>query len=119
MQKFFRVMFVILIIMSIVLSLTPAVAKLSISMSDKIIHAIAYFSLMLACDFSWRSGKFLLSKALLVLIYSGLIEYAQDMVPGRHMSSYDLAANAAGIGFFLLLVPLFNRIQLYRILRLD
>ena len=118
-QNLFRLMFIFLIIMSIVLSLAPPIAKTSLSMNDKIVHAAAYFSLMLACDFSWRSGKSLITKALLVFVYSGLIEYAQDLVPGRHMSSYDLAANAAGIGVFLMLVPVFNKLQLYRVLRLN
>ena len=105
--------------MSIVLSLTPAVATMSLSLNDKIVHAAAYFSLMLACDFSWRSGKYLIIKAVLVFVYSGLIEYAQDMVPGRHMSSYDLTANAIGVAAFLLLVPVFNKLQFYRLLRLN
>lgn len=112
-------MFAFLIIMSILLSLTPPVANLSYSLNDKIIHAAAYFSLMMAADFSWRSGKYLVIKAALVFVYSGLIEYAQDMVPGRHMSSYDLLANAVGIGLFLLLIPMFRKIDLYRALRLN
>ena len=118
-QILFRLMFIFLLIMSIMLSLTPPITTMPLTLNDKIVHSAAYFSLMLACDFSWRSGKYLIIKALLVFVYSGLIEFAQDMVPGRHMSSYDLIANAVGIGVFLVLVPIFNKLQFYHLLRLN
>ncbi|MEM7304949.1 MAG: VanZ family protein [Pseudomonadota bacterium] len=117
-QNLFRLVFVSLLVLSVLLSLTPTVAHVSLNLNDKIIHAFAYFSLMMAFDFSWRSGRLLIIKAILVLLYSGLIEYAQDLVPGRHMSSADIVANAVGIGVFLLLVLLFRKIHLYQTLKL-
>ena len=117
-QNLFRLLFVLLILLSIGLSLTPLVAEVPMRWNDKLIHAFAYFSLILSFDFSWRSGKFLIVKAILVLAYSGLIEYAQGYVPGRHVSEYDMFANAVGIGIFILMVPIFKRVQLYQWLRL-
>ncbi|MEM8843800.1 MAG: VanZ family protein [Pseudomonadota bacterium] len=95
----------------------PSGVEAAIHFNDKIIHAIAYFSLMLACDFSWKSGKFLIIKAAMILFYSGMIEYLQSFVPGREMSMLDIVANAVGIGFFVLLTPLFQNFQLYQRLR--
>ena len=106
-QNLSRLMFVSLIILSIVLSLTPITSEVPVRLNDKIIHAFAYFSLMMTCDFSWKSGKFLITKAIFVLSYSFLIEYAQGFVPGRHVSVHDMVANAMGIGIFILLVPMF------------
>lgn len=111
-------MLVVLIILSIGLSLTPMIAEFPIRWNDKAVHAFAYFLLMMSCDFSWRAGRYLIMKAVIVLAYSGLIEYAQGFVPGRHVSEYDLLANAVGIGIFVLIVPIFKRAQFYQWLRL-
>ena len=57
-------------------------------------------------------------KSVVVLLYSGLIEYGQSFIPGREMSLADLIANALGILLFLLLVPLLKRNNVYRNLKL-
>ena len=69
-------------------------------------------------DFSWQSSKQLLIKSVLILIYSGLIEYAQGFIPGRETSVADLAANAVGVLLFVASVPMLKRINAYQKLRL-
>ena len=86
--------------------------------NDKLVHCISYFLLMMALDFSFRSGKSLLLKSTFVLIYSSLIEYGQSFVPGREMSVGDVIANASGIFVFILLVPILKRMNVYQFLRL-
>lgn len=86
--------------------------------NDKMIHCLSYFTLMMTLDFSWQSGKQLTSKGIMVLLYSGLIEYGQSFVPGREMSVGDVLANASGIVIFLVLVPLLKRSGTYEYLKL-
>lgn len=73
---------------------------------------------MMMLDFSWKSSEQLLIKAVLVLIYSGLIEYAQGFIPGRDTSLADIAANGVGVILFIAFVPALKRINAYQILRL-
>jgi len=49
--------------------------------------------------FSWRHGVPLIA-------YGLFLECAQYYVPGRFFSLWDILADAAGIGLYLLLVPL-------------
>jgi len=86
--------------------------------NDKVIHCMSYFALMMTLDFSWRSGKQLVIKSMLVLIYGGLIEYGQSFVPGREMSLGDLMANALGVLIFILLVPVLKQNGIYGYLKL-
>jgi VanZ family protein len=69
-------------------------------------------------DFSWYSSKQLLIKAVLILIYSSLIEYAQGFIPGRDTSIADVVANGVGVVVFIALVPILKRNNVYQILRL-
>ena len=69
-------------------------------------------------DFSWNSSKQLLIKAVIILIYSGLIEYAQGFIPGRDTSLADMFANGLGVMLFIACVPLLKRMNAYQILKL-
>ncbi len=89
-----------------------------VNWNDKLIHCVSYFLLMMVLDFSSNSGKQLLIKAVLILIYSGLIEYAQGFIPGRETSLADIAANATGIVLFIACVPVLKRNKIYQKLRL-
>ncbi len=79
---------------------------------------MSYFVLIMALDFAWRSGKDIIIKSIMVLVYSCLIEYGQSFVPGREMSLGDMAANASGIILFLLVIPLFKQFGVYGYLKL-
>lgn len=118
-RRFFQSVFVLLILLSLYLSLSPAVGSVPMIWNDKIIHCISYFVLMMTLDFSCCTGKRLMIKSTLVLIYSCLIEVGQSYVPGREMSLGDVVANASGIVLFLLLVPLFKRANVYKFLKLS
>ncbi len=107
-----------LILLSLVLSLSPASDSVPMIWNDKVIHSMSYFALMMTLDFSWRSGKQMITKSMLVLFYSGLIEYGQSFVPGREMSLADLMANAMGVLIFLLLVPVLKQNGIYGYLKL-
>ena len=73
---------------------------------------------MMMLDFSWRSSKQLLIKAVLIMIYSSLIEYAQGFIPGRDTSIADIVANGIGVMLFIAIVPMLKRINAYKRLKL-
>lgn len=83
-------------------------------LNDKLVHLVSYFILMLTFDFSIKSGEVLWLKAIVVFLYSCVIEYAQDFVPGRDTSMLDVMANSVGIVAFLLCVPLLKRLNAYK-----
>lgn len=64
--------------------------------NDKLIHCFSYFLVMMMFDFSWQSSKQLLSKAIIILVYSSGIEYLQGFIPGRDTSLADIMANTVG-----------------------
>lgn len=117
-RRFSQIIFVVLILLSLLLSLSPASTSVPMLWNDKLIHFTSYFVLIMMFDFSWNSSKYLVMKSALVLIYSALIEYGQSFIPGRDMSLGDLAANALGICLFILLVPLIKHQGIYRYLKL-
>jgi len=78
---------------------------------DKILHCATYLSLMVSLDFAFISGRWLLTKLVLLLFCSWLIEIAQQYLPPRQFSLGDLLANLAGLVLGLLLALLIERIR--------
>ncbi len=118
MKIFFQWAFITLILLSLTLSLSSSENVVPGVWNDKLIHCFSYFLLMMMLDFSCCSSKKLLIKAALILIYSGLIEYAQGFIPGRDTSIADMAANGIGVMLFVALVPILKRVNAYQILKL-
>ena len=119
MKLLFQVGFFTLVALSLYLSLTPFPEGMQpIQVSDKIIHTFAYFCFFLCLDFSYRPGKSIFAKAIVVVLYSSLIELAQDYVDGRQASMFDIFANCAGVAVFMILVPLFKKFRIYQRLAL-
>lgn len=83
------------------LSVTPRPATLpDIAFADKWAHAATYLLLALLADASWPELRFGVRKWGPLFLYSLLIEVIQSQIPNRLFSIADLAANAAGIGFY-------------------
>lgn len=114
MKSFFRALFIFLLIASIFFSLKQTTGVIpDIFAADKVVHLFAYFTLMLALDFSYRPGHSLVWKAMAIIIYSAMMEVAQGYVPGRDSSMWDIIANISGVLFYLLCVPLLKRQKVY------
>ena len=118
MKRFFQLMFITLILLSLILSLSSSGPAAPVELNDKVIHCFSYFMLIMMLDFSWRSGEKLFLKFVVVLTYSCLIEYAQGFIPGRDMSIADIVANGVGALLFISCVPLLKRRMVYTILKL-
>ena len=115
---FFQLALVLMILLSLYFSLSAAGQTVPMVWNDKLVHCFSYFLLMMVLDFSWNSSKQLLIKAVLILIYSSLIEYAQGFIPGRDTSIADIVANGVGVMLFIALVPSLKRFNVYQILKL-
>ena len=77
-------------------SLRPA-DGISVGSYDKITHFATYAVLaMLAARLRLPRLRYVVLLHVLVL-YGGVLEFAQSFVPGRHMSGLDFLANTLGI----------------------
>jgi VanZ family protein len=64
--------------------------------SDKLYHFLAYFCLSVLPFFGLASAKKALAWALLMIPLGIGLEFAQDFVPGRLFSIWDMIANSLG-----------------------
>lgn len=77
-------------------SLRPA-DGVSLEHSDKLLHLVTYAVFAaLGAIITLKPRPFLIL-CLLIVVYSGLMEWGQSFVPGRVMSWGDMIANALGI----------------------
>jgi len=97
-----------------VLSLLPQADMPNVHMSDKINHTLAYGCVMLAggLGFWLRRERVRLVGGLFLL--GAAMELLQGLLPSRHMSLLDLAANVLGIAAGLLLSALLTHRLLSR-----
>lgn len=80
------------------LSLIPASSSpIPLTIWDKFQHFGAYFLLMALAYPLTNSMRWRLLGAVLVIAYSGLLEVAQRLAPGRVASPQDLIANSLGV----------------------
>ena len=94
------------------LSLLPTVNVPEV-LWDKALHAAAYLVFVALGAPVCREGRQVMVLGLIVLVYGGLLELAQNFVPGRYMSLGDLVANAVGVLLgMLLLTGLRRRLHL-------
>lgn len=79
-----------------VLSLRPHIDTGNLPYNDKVAHFLVYF---LFAFLAWRVtswNKRFIALSVTIIIYSGLIEVAQQYT-GHMMSFYDLVANTLGV----------------------
>jgi len=107
-----RVAFGVGVIAIVVLSLLPQADMPDVHMSDKVNHALAYGSVMLAGGLGfWLPRQRLLVVGGLFLL-GGAMELLQGLTPTRHMSLLDLGANVVGIAAGWLLAVLLTNVIL-------
>ncbi|MGA1933013.1 VanZ family protein [Arcobacter sp. YIC-464] len=72
---------------------------------DKLNHIIAFFTLYILLDFSYKNISFL-KKILLLLCIAFSIEIIQYFIPNRQFSFYDIFADIIGmfLGFLFSLI---------------
>lgn len=78
------------------LSLQPG-GNSAIGSYDKLAHFLTY-AVFAVLAYRLGLGRLIFSfVALLIVTYSGLLEFGQSFIPGRMMSGLDLVANSAGV----------------------
>jgi len=92
------------------LSLIPQAPQ--IGPSDKLDHALAYYTLYLITDFAFPAAGVVL-KGASVFIYGVIIEFIQPYT-GRFYEVADMAANGAGILLYLVSVPVLKRVPMIK-----
>lgn len=72
--------------------------------SDKILHSVGYFLLMMSCNLAYCPYRKLPGKILLLLGFSIIIEVIQHFIPTRQFSWLDIIANLTGLTWGLLVI---------------
>ena len=110
----FLVAFLLSMLVSLQLSLSPVHTSGGMLVNDKLAHYLGYFVMVMMLDFAYSAGRYLIFKIGLIVGYSIVIEVAQNYIPGRDMSIHDLLANGLGVFSFILLLPYIQKFQFYR-----
>lgn len=112
-----RGLFFILLILIAYLALTPVSHSVSTLCWDKLNHLAAYFCLGVLADIAFRTGERLFPKLLLLMAYSALIETAQQYIPARQFSLFDILANALGLLMAAALIHALKKTKPYQFFR--
>ncbi len=81
--------------------------------SDKFLHAAAFYSLALMVDFSFPVTGYSAKKILPLLVYGILIEIVQCYLPYRFFSLMDIGADAFGLIAYGLSLPLLKILPVF------
>ncbi len=81
----------------------PALVAMPFSHSDKALHFIAYFTLMIWPFILIKSGPVFLLAAVSAVVYGVIIELLQATLPNRYCSIADMAANLSGVLAFIVI----------------
>ena len=109
-QRIIRFAFVVALGAVTVGSLVPGTYVAGIDIWDKALHLVGYgiLALLAALAFEFRGAAWRIAAGL--GLWGGMIEVAQQYVPGRSADWIDAAINAAGVVSGLLLAPLATRL---------
>ncbi len=88
------------------MALTPIPDLLQQTVNDKFGHALAFMLLAFLVHSSWPNMPFNWRHGIPLVAYGIFLECAQYFVPGRFFSLLDIVADTAGIGLYLILLPL-------------
>ena len=92
------------------MALTPSPGVIQQSVNDKLGHTLAFLVLAFLAHASWPELKFSWRQIIPLLGYGLAIEITQYFIPNRYSSLLDIAADLAGIGLYMLLIPLIRHL---------
>ena len=91
---------------------TPMTFPVTLMVSDKFLHALVFWLLLMLVDYSWPESGLGPAKVFMVFAYGVLIELVQYFLPYRDFSLADLLADALGMGCYPISVPLLRKLPL-------
>ncbi len=104
-QYWFRLMALFLLVSQLSVmsyfAVKPALAAMPFSHSDKVLHFLAYFTLMIWPFILINSRSIFLLAAGSAVVYGIIIELLQATLPNRYCSIADMAANLSGVLAFI------------------
>ena len=100
-----RVGFYAVALIVFLLAIEPGEEAVDLLGWDKLDHALAFVTLALLLDLSYPNTCFRGRKWAALLGYGLFIECVQYLLPTRTFSLFDLLADAAGIGIYLMSRP--------------
>lgn len=92
------------------MTLTPSPSAIQQSVNDKLGHTMAFLVLAFLVHASWPQLPFSWRQIIPLTGYGLAIEITQYFIPNRYFSLLDIVADCAGIGLYLLLLPLLMRL---------
>lgn len=114
----FRMTFVLAVAGISYLAFTPVPYPGGIEIiSDKVLHAAAFFTLALLLDFSFPNTPFNREKVAALLAYGVGIEIVQYFLPWREASLFDILADGIGMLIYGMAAPLLARFPVVRSVR--
>lgn len=110
-----KILLVICVVVISVLALVPPSSAVPSTVSDKILHFLAFYVLSLLVDFAFPKTRFGVPKISALVAYGVLIEITQLFFSYRQGGSLgDLLANVAGIFCYLVSIPILRRLPVLR-----
>jgi VanZ family protein len=103
---FFKVSFILALIVTTYFTMTSVEYSAAQKVSDKLSHALAFLVLSLLLDFSFPDSGFNWKKYLPLFLYGIMIECIQYFLPYRSFSLLDMVADALGITTYVIIFPL-------------
>jgi VanZ family protein len=110
--RVYRILLIVLFGAISYLAFTPLKIPVVERTWDKMDHAIAFFALAFATDFSFPGVRYGLGKILPLLAYGVMIEVIQHHLPYRHFDLFDVVADMVGLSLYAASLPLVRRLPL-------
>jgi len=109
-KHLFQSLLGIALIAILYLALTPHPPEITLSVSDKVNHLLAFYTLAVLADQACERQPFMPGPALWLLAYGLLIECLQYLLPWREFSLFDLLTDGIGLGFYAMTAGFWHRL---------
>lgn len=107
-----RVILCIALVVITYLAITPSEQPPVFSISDKLNHLVAFWTLGLLLDFSFPESGYSIYKIMILLLYGLGIEITQAFLPFRFFSLFDVIADLVGLLSYGISIPLLRKFPL-------
>ncbi len=108
--RLFQSLLVVALASILYLAITPVPPEITLSVSDKANHLLAFYTLAVLTDQALPQTRFISWPALWLLGYGLCIEFLQYFLPWREFSLLDLLTDAIGLALYAISAHLWYRL---------
>lgn len=108
--RVFQSLLIVALIAILYLATTPSPPEITLSVSDKFNHLLAFYTLAILTDQALVKSRFIPWPALWLLAYGLFIECLQYFLPWREFSLLDLLTDAIGLALYSLSARIWYRL---------